>query len=160
MSEDKPKRSYAKASYKTKPYAVRFDTEKFDFFMKREKLQTAQQLVDHFLNSYWWQWKVAKPTHKDVPLDELKSEINYSESTPAAFDGKMKRTVLDEPAMWQTEKPKINQFDAYKNDILETTYSGDLEKVMKIIKADTSIPKWQQIQLQAFADTHRLEFTN
>ncbi len=91
---------------------------------------------------------------------ELKNEIKYSQTTPDSYDAaKMKRVTLDEPKMWQEEKPVVNQFDAYKQDIDETTYSGDLEKLMKIIKAD-NLPKWQQTQLETYAKEHAKEFTN
>lgn len=108
MSEDKPKRSYAKASYKTKPYTVRFDIEKFNFFMSREKLETAQQLVDHFLNGYWWQWKVAKPTHRDVPPVE---------SLPQPVPIKQKVSVWDEQPKQQMPTYKTpEQFKKEKRE--------------------------------------------
>lgn len=134
MSEDKPKRSYAKASYKTKPYTVRFDIEKFNFFMSREKLETAQQLVDHFLNGYWWQWKVAKPTHKDVP--------------PVYDAPKIENPVHDEPKQWA--EPKIGQYEAYQQEISEANSIPEVEAISREIKKDT-IPDWQKKKLEQLA---------
>ncbi len=53
---------------------------------------------------------------------------------------------------------KVNQFQAYGEEIKATTYSGDLQKLMKVVKADTSIAVWQQKQLEAFAIEHAKTF--
>lgn len=80
---------------------------------------------------------------------------------PLFYDSKkMDKITHDEPAMWEEVKPYINQFDFYKEEILQTTYSGDLQKIMGVIKNDTSIEKWQRTQLDAIANEHRIEFTN
>ena len=113
MSEDKPKRSYAKASYKTKPYTVRFDTEKFDFFMSREKLKTAQQLVDYFLNKFWWEHKVAKPTHKDSPPEYDAPKIENPIHDEPAMWAEPKQVVFKSVAEWVQEKRQIGDEDEF-----------------------------------------------
>jgi hypothetical protein len=65
--EDKKQRSYAKESNKSKPSGVRFDLEKVEFLKKKENLNTFQKVVDFLLNKYWWEYKVAIPTHKGLP---------------------------------------------------------------------------------------------
>lgn len=105
--EEKPKRSYAKASYKTKPFTVRFDTEKFDFFMSRQKLKTAQQLVDYFLNKFWWENKVAEPTHKEVPPITLKSEPEVSQPMQTVAERKT-------PQQWVLEKRDLEDPELYQ----------------------------------------------
>lgn len=56
--------------------------------------------------------------------------------------------------------PPINMFDAFKTDILNTTYSGDLQKVMKDIESNTELGAIGKAKLRAIADEHRLNFTN
>lgn len=105
--EENQKRSYAKASYKTKPFTVRFDTEKFDFFMSRQKLKTAQQLVDYFLNKFWWENKVAEPTHKEVPPITLKSESEVSQPIQTV---KVRKT----PQQWVLDKRDLDDQESYQ----------------------------------------------
>lgn len=138
MSEDKPKRTYAKASYKTKPYAVRFDIEKFDFFMSREKLKTAQQLVDHFLNGYWWQWKVAKPTHKDVP------PVNTMQDS---FKGILPHENGESTAISHTTKQALGierSFQQFMNEIPDLQYEDEFKKFAAEIEAATNISRKQK----------------
>lgn len=97
MSNERKQRTYEKASYKTKPYTVRFDIEKFDFFMKRQALKSAQQLVDFFLNEYWWKWKVPVVTAKEAPPLSLKMD--------KIFDAEVVADVSEEPLKF--DKPKI-----------------------------------------------------
>ncbi len=93
------KRSYAKESTKSKPTGVRFDLEKVDFIKAKEKLNTYQKVVDFLLNKYWWEHKIAKPTHKEVPM---------------VYDvPKTDRITHDEYNPWQEAKPKIDQYAAY-----------------------------------------------
>lgn len=122
--EEKPKRSYAKASYKTKPFTVRFDTEKFDFFMSRQKLKTAQQLVDYFLNKFWWENKVAEPTHKEVPPISLKSEPEVSQPIQTV---KVRKT----PQQWVLDKRDLDDQESYQkwfNELEADPYLTSKEK--------------------------------
>lgn len=78
---------------------------------------------------------------------------------PKYFDApKMPVTFNDEPKQYQ--EAKISQFDAYKNEILATTWSGDLQPLMRIIKADTNIGSRGQLMLENIAKEHTSTFTN
>ena len=102
MSE-KEKIRYEKAARRTKPYTIRFDEEKFDFFTKREKLKSAQQIMDFFMNKYWWEHKMPNVTAKEAPPLDMK--IEYAKATPESYDGKKFNPVDGEPLQFQ--KPKI-----------------------------------------------------
>jgi ribosome biogenesis GTPase A len=122
--EEKPKRSYAKASYKTKPFTVRFDTEKFDFFMSRQKLKTAQQLVDYFLNKFWWENKVAEPTHKEVPPIVLRNEPEVSQPIQTV-------RVRKTPQQWVLDKRDLDDQESYQkwfNELESDPYLTSKEK--------------------------------
>lgn len=57
---------------KTNPIGVRFDIDKLEFVKTKMKLNTSQQVVDYFLNWFWWEHKMPIPTHKESPPLELK----------------------------------------------------------------------------------------
>lgn len=112
-------RSYAKESTKSKPTGVRFDIEKSDFVKGREKLNTFQKVVDFLLNKYWWDHKIAKPSHKEVPPSEFASEIKYAETTDSSFDGSnTKIHTIDEPLSFDKMKSAYlkpaRSFDSYR----------------------------------------------
>lgn len=52
---------------KSKNVSFRFDIERFGFIKTKEGLEKNQQVLDFLVNKYWWEHKVAKPTHKDTP---------------------------------------------------------------------------------------------
>ena len=130
------KRSYAKESTKSKPTGVRFDLEKVDFIKAKEKLNTYQKVVDFLLNKYWWEHKIAKPTHKEVPM---------------VYDvPKRDRITHDEYNPWQEAKPKIDQYAAYQTEISEANSVLEIENIVREIKKDT-IPDWQKNKLEKIA---------
>ena len=100
---EKEKIRYVNALRRTKPYTIRFDEEKFDFFIKREKLKSAQQIMDFFMNKYWWENKLPHVTAKEAPPLDMK--IEYAKATPESYDGKKFNPVDGEPLQFQ--KPKI-----------------------------------------------------
>lgn len=67
---------------RSNPTGIRFDIEKIEFIKQREKLKSNQQVVDLLMNRYWWEHKVATPTHKEVPPLELKKEFQETYSPP------------------------------------------------------------------------------
>jgi len=161
-------RSYAKESNKSKPSGVRFDLEQLDFIQKREpKLNTKQKVVDFLLNKYWWEQKVdTKPNHKGLPPEELNNMPNYQEATPAAFDGKMKRTNLDDPAMWAEAKspitglpPKLSLFDDFMTELNKATTIPQVEDIMKRAKGEVFTPR-DKIALEAHAKEVSKEMFN
>ena len=62
---------------KTNPVGVRFDIDKLGFIKEREKLVTNQQVIDFLMNKYWWENKVAAPSHKEAPPLHLKEETGF-----------------------------------------------------------------------------------
>lgn len=55
--------------------------------------------------------------------------------------------------------PTINDYDAFVADIKATTYSGDLQKVMKEVER-SALGAANKAKLRSIADTHRINFTN
>jgi endogenous inhibitor of DNA gyrase (YacG/DUF329 family) len=56
--------------------------------------------------------------------------------------------------------PKVSLLEAYNSEILQTTYSGDLEKVMKEVNENGTLGAVNKAKLRVIADNHRLSFTN
>jgi hypothetical protein len=129
---------------KTKPIGVRFDPEKLEFIKSREKLQSNQQVVDLLVNKYWWEHKMPVPTHKEAPPLYLKEAEAQSR----------------QPGIAPPYQPVMNPFEAWISKIQETTYSGDLQKVMKEVEANADLGAVNKAKLRAFADNHRTSFTN
>jgi len=63
----------------------------------------------------------------------------------------------DEPPMYLA-KPTVSQYDAYFNEIKAVRMLDDIPDLVKIIKADTDLPKWQQDNLVKFAIEHSKTF--
>lgn len=56
--------------------------------------------------------------------------------------------------------PKIDVEEAFIVEIKATTYSGDLQKVMKEIEANTELGAIKKAELRIIANDHRTNFTN
>lgn len=80
----------------------------------------------------------------------LKSEID-----------ELKKQPITQPySQSPSEVISVGQkIEDWKAKISETTWPGDLQKVMKDLKG-SDIPSWGRKQLQSFADQHRINFTN
>lgn len=134
---------YIKESTKTKPSGVRFDTEQIEFLKKREKLNTYQKVVDFLLNKYWWEHKVAIPSHRGLPPIYDEPNIGKIENDePLSFE-KLRQEI--QPSIerektaveWVQEKRDITDGDVstYQDFISrldKATYLS--EKVRKEIK--------------------------
>lgn len=112
------------------PTGVRFDKDKLKFVMEREKLTSPQQVVNFLLEAYWWQNKAPQP---------------------------IVQTIIVQPTTTET---RMNPFDAYQTEILATTYSGDLQKVMKSMEADIDLGAANKAKLRIVANEHRTTFIN
>lgn len=78
--------------------------------------------------------------------DNLNTGINYSPTSPSAYDGKKTdKITFDEPAMFQ--QPKVNQFAAYGKEISEAVSIGQIEAICESIKYDTELADWQKKRL-------------
>lgn len=127
---------------KTKPIGVRFDPEKLEFIKSREKLKSNQQVVDLLVNKYWWDHKLPIPTHKEAPPLHLKEGISVSD-----IGFSINETIS-------------SSYEGYEKEILNTTYSGDLQNVMKQIEANNELGAVKKAKLRAIANEHRVNFTN
>ena len=60
---------------RTAPVSIRFDADKLEFIMSREKLTSKQQVIDLLVNKYWWEHKLPIPTPKESPPLYLKEQF-------------------------------------------------------------------------------------
>jgi hypothetical protein len=157
-------RSYAKESTKSTPSGIRFDLEQLGFIQNKEpKLTTKQKVVDFLLNKFWWENKVAKPTHRGLPPNK----IPYTSATPDAFDGKkMDKVTYDEPGQWQEPKsittglsPKISDFDNMTDELNACSTIPQIESVMKKVKSSLLTPK-ERLLLESHAKEISKEMFN
>jgi len=116
--EEKKRRSYAKESTKSKPSGVRFDLEKVEFVKTKEELNTYQKVVDFLLNKYWWEFKIAKPTHKEVPPID---KADFERPEP------IKKSVWDE--LPQQQIPTYKTAEQFKKEKRECETEDDWLKL-------------------------------
>jgi hypothetical protein len=139
--------SYQKATKKSSPATVRFNAEYLDFIFKREpSLKSKQMVVDFLLEAYYKTYRVQPNNPFEHPLSSqgVNQTIKVTESV----------------APLKLDIPKVSQFDAYLQEISETTWSGDLEVLMAEAKKEKDISPQQQIKLQMFAMEHAKTFVN
>lgn len=132
------KRSYAKESTKSKPTGIRFDIEKSDLVKSREKLNTFQKVVDFLLNKYWWECKIAAPSHKGLPPE------------PTPIENKAIVAPIPESEVKMPPKPQ-SEFIASVNDF---------EKRLRGIKSGSegeAIMREVKVALMPFAQKQYLE---
>lgn len=161
--EDKETRSYAKESTKSKPTGVRFDLEQLEYVKGREKLKTNQKVVDFLLNKYWWEYKVAVPSHKGLPKDysnpisDFPKEQKYTE-----ISGGLLIPSSDEPLSFDKMKQElaaVDSFADFKTRIFATSEISEIQSVMADVKA--SVLFWKEKQmLETIAKDHSKDFFN
>ena len=120
------------AKTKTDNVSIRFDSKQLEFLKEREKIDSHQRVVNFLMNKYWFE----NFTHDGNKTSSIKSVfVNPS-------------TIIE------------NQFDIYKKEIDETTYSGDLESIMKCVKVDKSLTASEKINLEYYATEHAKDFNS
>jgi len=140
---DKKERGYSKDSKKTSPSGIRFDANHLDFIQKREaKLTTKQRVVDWLLERYYQTFHVEPDIAFHKVIQRAEAPIR-----DVQYVAPLKLVESEE-----------SQFDLYKLEIKETGHTKELERLMVLIKKDTSIPNWQQIQLTNYAIEHSKDF--
>lgn len=117
---------------KRNPTGVRFNEEKLSFVMDREKLESPQQVVNFFLDSYWWQHK--------LNTGQIPSQVRMS------------------PVVQNT--PVIPPYDAYKLDLAEAASIDAIKKIAKAAEKDSELTGWQKNQIETLAVqlSQKLEF--
>ncbi len=121
-------RSYAKESTKTTPSGIRFDKEQLEFVQKKEpKLTTKQKVVDFLLNKFWWDNKVAIPSHKGLPPEEVVISENKAIIAPV-----LESTVVMPPKPQSELISSVNEFERRLRAIKS---SSEGEAIMREVKA-------------------------
>ena len=128
---------------KTTPTSIRFDEERLQLVMNQEKIQSPQKVVNFLLEEYWIRHKALEIVQGPLSATFM-PPVDQVSATATPGDGLSALSTLDK----------------YKKEISETTWSGDLQKVMKRIKLDSGLAGWMVKQLESLADTHRINFTN
>lgn len=146
--EDKNERSYAKESTKTTPSGIRFDKEQLEFIQKKEvKLTTKQKVVDFLLNKFWWEHKVAIPSHKGLPPIENK---------PTDFVADFKSESLQPPI----PVPKISTEQQYMIELKGATMIYQVESITKAAKADPLLTLHAKIRIENYGKDVSKEMFN
>jgi uncharacterized Zn finger protein (UPF0148 family) len=92
---------------------------------------------------------------------EKRKEAELYRASKAADTSEQKEVKEEAPTINLTTKsPEIKPYDAFYADILNTTYSGDLQKVMKEVDSHPDLGAVNRAKLRALADHHRTTFTN
>jgi len=100
--------------------------------------------------------------YQESANNEKRSRKNLMEKVLIDFftSPKPLSTPQEPKKQFQEQYPpqKIDQFQAYKDDIKQTTYSGDLQKIMKTVNGDSNLIGWQKKQLETIATDHAKTF--
>lgn len=133
-------RSYAKESTKSNPTGIRFDKEQLEFIQKKEpKLTTKQKVVDWLLNKFWWEYKVAVPSHKGLPPDEPTQSENKTIVAPV-----IESTVVMPP---KPESPIIASVNEFEKRLRAIKSASEGESIMREIKvALMPLPQKQYLE--------------
>jgi len=120
------KRSYEKASYKSKPSGIRFNLEHERIALMRSKKKTRQQLVDFLLENY------VKGENPITERAEIKSE-------PFKFNQPMIKPMPSNP---------IND---YKIELKDAKTIAEIEAIMKVIKNDFILTARDKLMFENYA---------
>lgn len=78
---------------KTKPYSIRFDTDKLEFAKTKYKIVKEQQLVDYMLEKLFWESKVGRNPIVEIAQQAAESKKQESQQAnteptplPPTFD--------------------------------------------------------------------------
>lgn len=132
---------------KTSPKSIRFRQDYFDKVKEIEKLETGQQVVDFLLEKYWWETQF--PNKQWSPPPNIAHEMGLGANVRPNAN----------PKPLTISSPAVDEYEALRADILATTYSEDLKKVMKEVEA-SGVGAVKKAKLRAIANDHRINFTN
>ena len=115
----------SKEKLRTDPSSVRFDKEKLDFIMKKEKLTSKQQVIDLLVNKYWWEFKIPVPSHKESPPLTLKQNSDETDVKPMPVSSenfkekiKIARSVAEIESL-VAKASKDPELTAWQKDIIK-----------------------------------------
>lgn len=137
---------------KSKNISFRYDLERFAFVKEKEKLEKDQQVLDFLVNKYWWEHKVAKPTHKDTP------PIEYKPADKMSYDGpKPNLNLIDEAGQWSEPKAA---FEVYLDEIEQAKNPSECEGISKAAKNDIELSYKQKeaIKLKCVEKSKEFDF--
>lgn len=129
---------------KKKPVTIYVEHSKIWKFGSEDKMKL--HLYDT-INSY----------NKEAPVVQIK-DLNQQTNVVKPIEpmGTQKSNYFVDT----TPKPLVNPFEAAKAKIQETTWAGDLQKVMMEIGADDNIGQSKKILLQQYAREHARNFND
>jgi hypothetical protein len=116
---------------RTKPASIRFDPEKLELIKRKEKLTSAQKVVDFLLDAYWWNQKlVLAPAMKEV-----------AQSLPYVA----------------ADQPKI-AFEAYEQKIKLATTAFEINSIGLLMEADLFLRRDEREKLIKMAENKAKSF--
>lgn len=124
---------------KTKQVSIRFDETKFQFIKKKEKLETAQKVVDFLLNEYWYafnsKWGKSQVSAEIPPVQVKKApvvplpistyEVYFRELSDAETVDQIEITVKElseDNSLSATDKFKLKNYAKAFSEQMEPKY--------------------------------------
>lgn len=108
---------------KTSPISIRFDIEKLEFIQEKEKLNSAQKVVDFLLDSFWWQNRLAKQE-----------------------PGEVKKEAAKPPP----EPEKVSSQAAYLAEIKSANSIAEIKQIVATSAKDSDMATWQKEAIKKY----------
>lgn len=125
---------------RTKNYSIRFDEDKFGFFIeKNPTINKPQEIVDYFLDNYWLESK----------LKEREREVEQRLSSPAAS------TFIPPNQHIEDKLLPIDKMGIYRKEISTAENYKQLLGIIARVKKDSEIIWRQRLELEGFAEQIR-----
>jgi hypothetical protein len=130
------------------PKGIRFDPVKLKHVMDREGLSSAQQVVNWFLDAYWWKNQPNPFREEGIPLP-----ADYVEMKGVGIAGKPGVSVTGngtiKPA-FSIPPPVIDQYGAYKEELERADSVQEIEGINKVLQKDSLLTPGQKRSLELF----------
>jgi hypothetical protein len=127
---------------------VRFDPDKLKLVMDREGLASAQQVVNWFLDQYYWRVQLSvQPGGVPLPADYVTLKgagIAGKPCLPLMGDGRTKVPP-------EIREPEITPYEAYRNDLKAADSAKAIELIDGEIQRDLELTARQKSTLHVWA---------
>jgi hypothetical protein len=120
------------------PKGIRFDPVKLKRVMDREGLASAQQVVNWFLEAYWWKTELN-------PFEGVGNAAGDAGKTalPRIGNGAAKPLV-------SVTVPLISQYEAYQEELHRANSIQEIEGINRIVQKDAALTPNQKKALEQF----------
>ena len=129
------------------PTGFRFNKEKMDFVLEREKITSPQKALNFLLDKYWWENRepitvepkiVVDYAPKPLTLDCLNSSVENKTIVPPKKENpidKLPKVKRNEPMALETHNDALAQFiDEKKSELTESERKDILKQIEEVKK--------------------------